>query len=170
MVVSTGVWCSGTGAIEPKLRFVVQDEWRVRPDFTINAAEMTRSFGRIRFKLMRTIFRRDSGSSTHPATENSDTRKLWPLLRSHSLRATSNALQRIPKFIVAQLSPTQPGAPFFQTRCRSNRPRSATRPNITRIDPNIEASYSQHANRKSNANCRPTRSSRLVTCVCARVT
>ena len=50
------------------------------------------------------------------------------------------------KFIVAQLSPTQPGAPVFPNTLSVQPATLATRPNITRIDPNIEASYSQHAN------------------------
>ncbi|HEX2268031.1 MAG TPA: hypothetical protein VHH35_00765, partial [Pyrinomonadaceae bacterium] len=63
------------------------------------------------------------------------------------LRATSNALQRDgSKYIVAQLSPTQPGAPLFPNVLSVQPSTLQTRPNITRIDPNIESSYSQQAN------------------------
>ena len=64
------------------------------------------------------------------------------------LRATSNALQRDgSKYLVVQLSPTQPGAPVFPKRldvcslqrCRQNQ---TSRASI----PNIEVSYSQQAN------------------------
>jgi hypothetical protein len=50
------------------------------------------------------------------------------------------------KFIVAQLSPTQPGAPVFPNVLAVKPAALATMPNITRIDPNIEVSYSQQAN------------------------
>jgi hypothetical protein len=63
------------------------------------------------------------------------------------LRATSNALQRDgSKFIVVQLSPAQPGAPVFPNVLAVQPATLPTRPNITRIDPNIEASYSEQAN------------------------
>jgi len=63
------------------------------------------------------------------------------------LRATSNALQRDgSKYIVVQLSPTQPGAPVFPNILSVQPSTLPTRPNITRIDPNIESSYSEQAN------------------------
>jgi hypothetical protein len=63
------------------------------------------------------------------------------------LRATSNALQRDgSKFLVVQLSPTQPGAPVFPNVLTLQPATLPTKPNITRIDPNIEVSYSQQAN------------------------
>ena len=89
-------------------------------------------------KLMRTISPRlrDRLRTRRPKT--AIRASFGPLLRSHSLRATSNALQRDgSKFIVAQLSPTQPGAPVFSKRAVGPTA-TATRPNITRIDPNIE--------------------------------
>ena len=63
------------------------------------------------------------------------------------LRATSNALQRDgSKYLVVQLAPTQPGAPLFPNVLAVQPATLLTKPNITRIDPNIEVSYSQQAN------------------------
>jgi hypothetical protein len=63
------------------------------------------------------------------------------------LRATSNALQRDgTKYIVVQFSPTQAGAPGFPSVLPTEPGTLLTRPNITRIDPNIEVSYSEQAN------------------------
>jgi hypothetical protein len=63
------------------------------------------------------------------------------------LRATSNALQRDgSKYIVVQLSPTQTGAPVFPAVLATQPATLATKPNITRIDPGIESSYSEQAN------------------------
>src|SRR6185503_1744101 len=63
------------------------------------------------------------------------------------LRATSNALQRDgSKFLVVQLSPSQSGAPAFPNVLALQPATLPTKPNITRIDPNIELSYSQQAN------------------------
>jgi len=63
------------------------------------------------------------------------------------LRATSNALQRDgSKFLVVQLSPAQTGAPVFPNVLALQPATLPTKPNITRIDPNIEASYSEQAN------------------------
>src|SRR4029078_4618070 len=63
------------------------------------------------------------------------------------LRATSNALQRDgSKYMVVQLSPTQSGAPVFPNILSVQPSTLPTKPNITRIDPNIESSYSQQAN------------------------
>ncbi|HSF25202.1 MAG TPA: hypothetical protein VLE20_13335, partial [Blastocatellia bacterium] len=62
------------------------------------------------------------------------------------LRANSNALQREgSKYIVVQLSPNQPGAPVFPDVSPAAPSSLQTKPNITRIDPNIRNSYSQQA-------------------------
>jgi hypothetical protein len=47
---------------------------------------------------------------------------------------------------VVQLSPTQAGAPIFPNVLSVQPSTLLTKPNITRIDPNIEASYSEQAN------------------------
>src|SRR4026207_1165250 len=63
------------------------------------------------------------------------------------LRATSNALQRDgSKYLVVQLAPNQPGAPVFPNALSLHPSSLPTKPNITRIDPNIEVSYSHQAN------------------------
>jgi hypothetical protein len=63
------------------------------------------------------------------------------------LRATSNALQRDgSKYLVVQLAPAQPGAPVFPDVLALQPATLPTKPNITRIDPNIPVSYSQQVN------------------------
>jgi hypothetical protein len=133
----------------PNIGMFVQDEWRVRPDLTINAG--------LRYDLQ-----------FLPDPIETDTNNIAPRLgivwapgdrktvirASYGfyydrvpLRATSNALQRDgSKYIVVQLSPTQPGAPVFPNILSLQPSTLPTKPNITRIDPNIETSYSQQAN------------------------
>jgi hypothetical protein len=48
--------------------------------------------------------------------------------------------------VVVQFAPTQAGAPVFPNVLSGQPATFITKPNITRIDPNIEASYSQQAN------------------------
>ena len=63
------------------------------------------------------------------------------------LRATSNALQRDgAKYVVAQFAPGQAGAPIFPNVLVEQPSTLVTKPNITRIDPNIETSYGEQAN------------------------
>ena len=63
------------------------------------------------------------------------------------LRAVSNALQRDgTKYVVVQLSPTQTGAPVFPNVLAAQPAALQTKPNVTRIDPEIENSYSQQFN------------------------
>jgi hypothetical protein len=63
------------------------------------------------------------------------------------LRATSNALQRDgTKYVVVQFSPTQAGAPVFPNVLATQPSTFVTKPNITRIEPNIEVSYSEQVN------------------------
>lgn len=73
--------------------------------------------------------------------------QLRHLLRRIPLRATSNALQRDgSKYIVVQLSPTQAGAPVFPAVLAAQPANLPIKPNITRIDPNIDNSYGEQAN------------------------
>ncbi|HEV7646425.1 MAG TPA: TonB-dependent receptor [Pyrinomonadaceae bacterium] len=61
-------------------------------------------------------------------------------------RATSNALQRDgSKYIVVQLAPGSPGAPVFPNVLTSAPSVLLVKPNITRIDPDIENSYTEQA-------------------------
>jgi hypothetical protein len=133
----------------PNIGLFIQDEWRPRGDLTINAG-----------------LRYDAQFLPDPI--ETDTDNLAPrlglafapwggktVLRASfglyfdriPLRATSNALQRDgSKYIVVQLSPTQTGAPVFPNVLAAQPATLTTKPNITRIDPQIENSYSEQAN------------------------
>jgi hypothetical protein len=130
----------------PNIGFFGQDEWRFKSNLTINAG-----------------LRYDLQFLPHPI--QTDTNNLAPrlgiayapgnrktVLRASfgfyydriPLRATSNALQRDgSKYIVVQLSPGQPGAPIFPNVLTVQPTTLPTKPNITRIDPNIQANYSE---------------------------
>ncbi|HVF23652.1 MAG TPA: TonB-dependent receptor [Pyrinomonadaceae bacterium] len=133
----------------PNFGVFVQDEWRLRPDLTLNAG--------LRYDLQ-----------FLPQPIETDTNNIAPRLgivyapgdrktvvRASAglyydripLRATSNALQRDgSKYLVVQLAPNQPGAPVFPNVLALQPSTLPTKPNITRIDPDIEVSYSQQAN------------------------
>jgi hypothetical protein len=133
----------------PNVGFFGQDEWRVKTNFTIYAG--------LRYDLQ-----------FLPSPIQTDTNNLAPrvgfayapgdrktVIRANfgiyydriPLRATSNALQRDgSKYVVVQFAPTQPGAPVFPNALSVQPATFITKPNITRIDPNIEASYSEQGN------------------------
>jgi hypothetical protein len=61
-------------------------------------------------------------------------------------RATSNALQRDgSKYVIVQLAPGSPGAPVFPNVLAAAPSVLLVKPNITRIDPGIENSYTEQA-------------------------
>ena len=133
----------------PNAGVFVQDEWRLRSDLTLNAGL------RYDLQFLPAPIQTDTdniaprvGIVYAPGDHKTVIRASFGLYYDRiPLRATSNALQRDgSKFVVVQLSPTQPGAPAFPNVLTVQPATLPTRPNITRIDPNIEASYSQQAN------------------------
>jgi Carboxypeptidase regulatory-like domain/TonB dependent receptor len=133
----------------PNFGLFVQDEWRVRPDFTINAGlRFDAQFLPDPIETDTNNFSPRLGIVWAPGDRQTVVRASYGLYYDRiPLRATSNALQRDgSKYLVAQLSPTQPGAPVFPNVLTVQPSTLTTRPNITRIDPNIESSYSQQAN------------------------
>jgi hypothetical protein len=133
----------------PNVGVFVQDEWRLRSDLTLNAGL------RYDLQFLPEPIQTDTdniaprvGIVYAPGDHKTVIRASFGLYYDRiPLRATSNALQRDgSKFLIVQLSPTQPGAPAFPNVLTVQPATLPTKPNITRIDPNIEASYSQQAN------------------------
>jgi hypothetical protein len=133
----------------PNFGMFAQDEWRVRPDLTLNAGL------RYDLQFLPEPIKTDTdniaprvGIVYAPGDRKTVVRASFGLYYDRiPLRATSNALQRDgSKYLVVQLSPTQAGAPVFPNVLAVQPATLPTKPNITLIDPNIEASYSQQAN------------------------
>lgn len=133
----------------PNVGFFVQDEWRVRPNFTINAGL------RYDLQFLPSPIQTDTnnfgprlGFAYAPGDRKTVIRASFGIYYDRlPLRATSNALQRDgTKYVVVQFSPTQAGAPVFPNVLATQPSALLTKPNITRIDPNIKVSYSEQAN------------------------
>ncbi|HEU4596324.1 MAG TPA: carboxypeptidase regulatory-like domain-containing protein [Pyrinomonadaceae bacterium] len=129
----------------PNLGLFVQDEWRPRADLTINAG--------LRYDVQRlpapiatdaNNFSPRFGLAFAPGDRRTVVRAGFGLYFDRvPLRAASNALQRDgSKYVVVQLGPGEASAPTFPNVLRSLPPGLKTRPNVTRIDPEIESSYS----------------------------
>jgi outer membrane receptor protein involved in Fe transport len=133
----------------PNVGFFAQDEWRVRSNFTINAGL------RYDLQFLPQPIQTDTnniaprlGFAYAPGDRKTVIRASFGIYYDRiPLRATSNALQRDgSKYVVVQLAPTQASAPVFPHVLASQPATFITKPNITRIDPNIESSYSEQAN------------------------
>jgi hypothetical protein len=133
----------------PNVGFFGQDEWQISSNLTVNAGL------RYDLQFLPNPIQTDSnniaprlGFAYAPGDRKTVIRASFGIYYDRiPLRATSNALQRDgSKYVVVQLAPTQAGAPVFPNVLAVQPATFITKPNITRIDPNIEASYSQQAN------------------------
>ncbi|HEV8484407.1 MAG TPA: TonB-dependent receptor [Blastocatellia bacterium] len=133
----------------PNAGLFIQDEWKAKSDLTVNAG--------LRYdaqslpepiKTDRNNFAPRLGVAYAPGDRKTVIRASYGIYFDRiPLRATSNALQRDgSKYLVVQLSPTQAGAPIFPNVLPALPSSLVTKPNITRIDPEIKNSYSQQAN------------------------
>jgi len=136
----------------PNLGWFIQDEWRPRHDLTVNAG--------LRYDVQQlpepvrtdaNNFAPRVGVAYAPDFLGRDRRTVvragFGLYYDRlPLRATSNALQRDgSKYVVVQLGPGDAGAPAFPNALPARPTSLTTRPNVTRIDPRIENSYSLQA-------------------------
>ena len=132
----------------PNAGFFLADEWKPRPNLTFN-------FGlRYDLQFLPEPIRTDKNNVAprfgfaYSPLEKTIVRGSFGLYYDRlPLRATSNALQRDgSKYIVVQLARTAPGAPVFPNVLPAPPSTLLVKPNITRIDPLIENSYSRQAN------------------------
>lgn len=133
----------------PNIGFFGQDEWRVRSNFTVNAGlRYDLQFLPSPIQTDRNNIAPRLGFAYAPGDRKTVIRANVGIYYDRiPLRATSNALQRDgSKYVVVQFSPTQAGAPVFPNVLTAQPATFITKPNITRIDANIENSYSQQAN------------------------
>ena len=130
----------------PNVGVFAQDEWRLGSNFTLNAG--------IRYdvQFLPSPVETDTnnvsprlGIAYAPGDRKTVIRASFGLFYDRiPLRATSNALQRDgTKYLVVQLAPNQPDAPVFPNVLSAEPSTLPTKPNITRIDPHIEPSYSE---------------------------
>jgi hypothetical protein len=133
----------------PNFGAFAQDEWRARPSLTVNAGL------RYDVQSLPSPIRTDAdnfaprvGLAYSPGRHRTVIRAGFGIYFDRiPLRATSNALQRDgSKYLVAQLSPADAGAPAFPDVLAALPASLPTRPNVTRIDPNIRSSYGEQAN------------------------
>lgn len=133
----------------PNFGLFAQDEWKLRRDLTLN-------FG-LRYDLQflpdpvqtdRNNFSPRFGFAFAPGDRKTVLRGSFGLFYNNiPLRATSNALQRDgSKYVVVQLARTAPGAPAFPNVLPAVPSTLITKPNVTRIDPNIKSGSSRQVN------------------------
>jgi len=130
----------------PNVGLFAQDEWRPRADLTVNAGlRYDAQFLHDPVETDANNFAPRIGVAYAPGARKTVVRAGLGLYFDRvPLRATSNALQRDgSKYVVVQLSPTQAGAPVFPNVLAARPATLTTKPNITRIDPHIENSYSE---------------------------
>lgn len=133
----------------PNIGWFLQDEWRPRAGLTINAGlRYDAQFLPDPITTDANNFSPRLGIAYAPGDRKTVIRASYGIYFERlPLRATSNALQRDgTKYLVAQLSPTQAGAPTFPNALSAIPSILTTKPNISRIDPNIKNSYSQQGN------------------------
>jgi hypothetical protein len=132
----------------PNTGFFIQDEWRPRKDLTLNAGlRYDAQFLPDPVETDANNFAPRFGLAYSPGDRKTVLRASFGIYFDRiPLRATSNALQRDgSKYIIVQLSPAQAGAPVFPNVPGAQPATLPTRPNITRIDPEIRNSYSEQA-------------------------
>ena len=133
----------------PNIGFFAQDEWKPTSHLTINAGlRYDAQFLPEPIQTDTNNFSPRLGFAYAPGNRMTVIRASFGIYFDRvPLRATSNALQRDgSKYVVVQLAPSQAGAPVFPNVLAAQPATLITKPNITRIDPKIEDSYSEQAN------------------------
>lgn len=132
----------------PNAGLFIHDEWRPRSDLTVNAGlRYDVQFLPSPIATDANNFAPRLGVAFAPGARTTVVRASFGFYFDRiPLRATSNALQRDgSKYVVIQLAPTDAGAPVFPAVLPALPAHLPTRPNITRIDPEIENSYTMQA-------------------------
>jgi hypothetical protein len=133
----------------PNIGSFIQDEWRPRTDLTINAGlRYDAQFLPDPIRTDTNNFAPRAGIAYAPGNHKTVIRASYGIYFDRiPLRATSNALQRDgSKYVAVQLSPSQAGAPVFPDVLPARPTSLTTKPNITRIDPNIRNGNTHQAN------------------------
>ncbi|HEX8424065.1 MAG TPA: carboxypeptidase regulatory-like domain-containing protein, partial [Pyrinomonadaceae bacterium] len=132
----------------PNAGLFIHDGWRPRSDLTVNAGlRYDVQFLPSPIATDTNNFAPRLGVAYAPGARTTVVRASFGFYFDRiPLRATSNALQRDgSKYVVIQLAPTDAGAPVFPNVLPALPAQLPTKPNITRIDPQIENSYSMQA-------------------------